>query len=122
MVIKLYFAILFLFFYHFILHLVYLSLHLTYLISFFSYIQHFVIFKKSFFPLTYFLEKKILYFIHTLNNYHYTCKQGRVDWWWAVVEGTGSFSPHQGSNLHVHVCHPRGVLYAHWVCRMFSGP
>ena len=29
--------------------------------------------------------------------------------------------PHQGSNLHVHACHPRGALHAHWVCRMFSG-
>ena len=27
-----------------------------------------------------------------------------------------------GSSFHVHACHPRGVLYAHWVCRVFSGP
>jgi len=27
-----------------------------------------------------------------------------------------------GSSPHVHVCHPRGALHAHWVCRVFSGP
>ena len=27
-----------------------------------------------------------------------------------------------GSSPHVHACHPRGVLHAHWVCRVFSGP
>jgi hypothetical protein len=25
------------------------------------------------------------------------------------------------SSLHVHACHSRGVLHAHWVCRVFSG-
>ena len=38
-----------------------------------------------------------------------------------VVEGTCSFPPHQGSNLHVHVYYPRGALHTHWVCRMFMG-
>ena len=27
-----------------------------------------------------------------------------------------------GSSPHVHACHPRGALHAHWVCRVFSGP
>ena len=27
-----------------------------------------------------------------------------------VVEGTCFFPPHQGSNLHVHACHPRGAM------------
>ena len=39
-----------------------------------------------------------------------------------MVEGTCSFSPHQGSNLHVHACYPHGALHAHQVCRMFSKP
>ena len=26
------------------------------------------------------------------------------------------------SSFHVHACHPRGALHAHWVCRVFSGP
>jgi len=27
-----------------------------------------------------------------------------------------------GSSFHVHACHPRDALHAHWVCRVFSGP
>jgi hypothetical protein len=26
------------------------------------------------------------------------------------------------STLHVHACHPRGVLPVYWACRMFSRP
>jgi hypothetical protein len=39
-----------------------------------------------------------------------------------AVEMTCSISLHLGSNLFVHACHPRGALYAHWICRMFSEP
>ena len=31
-------------------------------------------------------------------------------------------APVPSSILSVHACHPRGVLPAHWACRMFSGP
>jgi hypothetical protein len=27
-----------------------------------------------------------------------------------------------GSSFYVHACHPRDILYAHWVCRVFNGP
>ena len=27
-----------------------------------------------------------------------------------------------GSSFHVHVCHFRGALHVHWVCRVVSGP
>jgi len=39
-----------------------------------------------------------------------------------AVEGTCSLPLHQGSSFTVHACHPCGALYAHWACRMFSGP
>jgi len=36
-------------------------------------------------------------------------------------EGTCSLLLHPDSILSVHVCYPRGVLFIHWVCKVFSG-
>jgi hypothetical protein len=39
-----------------------------------------------------------------------------------VVNREVCLAPVPSSILSVHACHPRGVLPAHWACRMFSGP
>ena len=47
----------------------------------------------------------------------------KIDTWGCgpAVEGICSLSLHQASSFTVHACHPRGVLHAHWACKIFSG-
>ena len=51
-------------------------------------------------------------------------KVGDIEHWGSWPCGGRGLSPSAvlGSSSHVHVCHPRGALHAHWVCRVFSGP
>ena len=52
------------------------------------------------------------------NNIVTSCTEGLG----LMVEGACLLPLLLGSSPHVYVCHPRGALHVHWVCRVFSGP